>query len=450
MNVLKKKGIIMMLAAVLLLAAGLAGCSNGTSGSADSKKSSGKNGGFELTYWVGPDGLDEYEQSVVDEYNELYPEHPIKLVTMPEGEGGELMAAMMSGTAPDVLILAYGEIEKFAYAGALRPMDEFFDGWDDYKNINKDMVEKFKLNGSRYALPAGEYAMGFFYNKKNFEAAGITPPESWTWEDLMKTSEKLTKPEDGQYGFALNWGQWADWWFNMFVWGAGGDLTKAGPDGELIPTFTDPAVIKAAQFYRDLKESKSIQTDMSSKLDQLQQDFASGKASIIYHGIDDVKKFVQLGMNPDDFGVLPIPEGPAGVNPTQVGGSAYVIHSKVPEEKIDALTKYYELASSKKFYEGKIEYFQDQGFSLTNTLPRTDIDTDKYFADTAPDILQAMENSSANGKLSCYGSSVVSQFIDQAVQKMFVDTDLDIEKVFAEAEKEANKQAIPEYNKTIK
>ncbi|MBO1004766.1 extracellular solute-binding protein [Pseudogracilibacillus auburnensis] len=447
---IKKKGIMWLLFLSLAVSIVLTGCSSETSTNKD--KDNGdklKEKQFELTYWSSPDGLDEYEQSIVDEYNEKYPEHPIKLVTQPEGEGGELMAAMMSGTAPDVLILSYGEIEKFAYAGALRPMDEFFDGWDDYKNINHDMVEKFNFNGNRYSLPAGEYAMGFFYNKKNFEEAGITPQTEWSWDDLIATSEKLVDKETGQYGFALNWGQWADWWFGMFVWGAGGDLTKAGPNGELIPTFTDPAVIEAAQLYRDLKASGSIQTDMSHKLDELQQDFASGKASIIYHGIDDIKKFVQLGMNPNDFGVLPIPIGPAGVNPTQVGGSAYVIHAKVPEEKIDALTKYYELASSKEFYEGKIQYYQDQGFSLTNTLPRTDIDTDKFFGDTADDILAAIQGSTSNGKLSCYGSSVVASFVDQAVQKMFVETDQSIEEIFEDAQKEALKQAIPDYNKSI-
>ena len=40
--------------------------------------------------------------------------------------------------------------------------------------------------------------------------------------------------------------EWTEWFFQYYVWQAGGDLTKENEDGTAELTFTDPAVIEAA------------------------------------------------------------------------------------------------------------------------------------------------------------------------------------------------------------
>lgn len=473
---MKKKTISMMLA-VTMVAALLGGCGSapaqtdvqqeampeesaagtdsetaeaeGAEAETEETQQESTDGKMELTMWVGSDGLNEYEQSYIDAYNETHEEAYIRTITRPDGANGEVMAAMMAGTAPDILILSYGEVENFAYADALLPLDEYFATWDGFSGMNQNMVEQFNIQDGRYGLPCGEYAMSMLYNKVLFEEAGITPPEDWTWEEFMETAKSLTNTETGQYGFALNWNQWGNWWFQMFTWAAGGDLTKAEEDGTLVTTFTDPAVIQAAEFYRQLKREKCIQSDMSLELDGLKQEFAAGKAAIIYNGLDDLQSFVSMGMDPEDIGVLTIPKGPAGTNKTQLGGSAYVMHAKVPEEKRQAVFDYYKTVSSKDYYEGKAEYYKEQGMNLLTGQIRTDMDMDLIMEDVAEDVRTMLEGSSENGQLSFYAAPAVSTFIDEAIQKIMVDDSADIKEVFASYEKEANKQAVPQYNESI-
>lgn len=452
------KKMVSILAATTLLSSSLIGCSSSSSATQDTKVTEQGEGDVstteggkkqELLMWVGPDGLNDYEQSYVDKYNETNEKAYIKAITTPEGRSGELMAAMMAGTAPDILILSYPEMESFIYSDAIIPLNTQFEEWDDMQNMNQDMLDQFKINEEYYGLTCGEYAMGMFYNKQHFADAGIEIPTTWNWEDFVGISKKLTNAETGQYGFALNWNQWAEWWFQMFVWAAGGDLTVAEPDGKLKTTFTDPAVIEAGNFYRTLKAENCIQSDMSLSLDGLQQEFAAGKASIIYSGLDSMEKFISMGMSPEDIGVLPIPEGPGGTNATQLGGSCYVIHSKVPEEKIEAVFDYYEMVSSKEYYEGKAEYFKEQGLNLLTGAVRTDLDMDVILEGVPEDIKTTLMNASGNGHLEFYGKNVVGTFVDQAVQKIFVDESLDIEQVFKEFEAEANKQVVPQYNEAF-
>lgn len=452
-----RKQLVSMLAAVTLVSSTLAGCSSKTvkeevavekqEGESTLQQVGGK---LELTMWVGPDGLNEYEQSYVDTFNNTNQKAMIKTITKPDGPNGEVMAAMMAGTAPDILILSYGEVESFAYAGALQPLDTHFEQWDGFEGMNQNMVEQFNIKEEHFGIPCGEYAMSMLYNKNRFEEAGVSVPESWTWEEFIQVSKQLTNPDTGEYGFALNWNQWGNWWFQMFTWAAGGDLSMAEADGKLKTTFTDPAVIKAAEFYRKLKSENCIQADMSLQLDELKQEFAAGKAAIIYNGLDDLQSFISMGMDPEDIGVLPIPEGPGGTNATQLGGSCYVMHARVPEEKQEAVFDYYEMVSSKEYYEGKAEYFKEQGLNLLTGAIRTDMDMNKILEDVPTDIRGMLEGSSGNGRLSFYGSAAIATFIDEAIQKIMVNDDANIEQVFKEYEVEANKQAVPEYNKSFK
>ncbi len=449
-----KKHLAIGLTLLLIFTSMLTGCksspvSSDVSDSKDATEAVSSGGKIELTMWVGPDGLNDYEQSYIDKYNETNEKAYIRTITKPDGPNGEVLAAMMANTAPDILILSYGEVEAFAYADALLPLDTYFEKWDDFNSMNQSMIEQFHINGQRYGLPAGEYAMSMLYNKNLFEEANIAVPKSLTWDEFIELSKKLTIPEKDQYGFALNWGQWGNWWFQMFTWSAGGDLTQAEPDGKLKTTFTDPAVIKAAEFYRKLKAEKCIQSDMSLKLDDLKQDFAVGKAAIIYNGLDNIQSFVSMGMNPDDIGVLPIPTGPGGTNATQLGGSCYVIHAKVPEEKREAVFDYYKLVSSKEYYEGKAEYYKDQGLNLLTGPIRSDINMDLILDGVADDIRDMLEGSSENGRLSFYGSAAIATFIDEAIEKVMMNDGQDVESIFKEYEIEANKQAVPQYNESF-
>lgn len=401
---------------------------------------------IELITWTDLEGFNDFEQKYIDLYNSMYEDYQIRVVARPGDLNTDTMTAMMSQSAPDILILSYDEVTAYSYMGALLPLDDYFSEWDDFKNLNPDIVNKFNINGHYYGLPCGEYCMSLLYNQKIFEEKNISVPDQWTWEDFIDVCQKLKDPQNEQYGFALNWNQWGNWWFQMFVWNAGGDLTQMDENGRLITTFTDPAVITAAQYYRTLKNEQCIQPTSSMRLDDLKKDFAQGKAAMIYSGLDALSDFTDLGMDIEDIGVLPIPTGPGGSNAAQIGGSCYVIHRNVSPEKREAVFKFYELVTSKAYFEDKAAYFHSQNIPFLQGQLRTDINYTQLLEDISPEFVDMMVSSTATGHSSYYGSPVVSTFIDSALEKIMQDNNSDIEEVFRQFEDEANNQAVPQYN----
>lgn len=405
---------------------------------------------IELITWTDLNGFDEFEQSYIDLFNSLYTDYQIKAVARPGDLDTDTMTAMMNGSAPDILILSYDEVTTYAYLDALLPLDEYFSHWEDFSNMNHDSVEKFKINDHYYGLPCGEYTMSLLYNKQIFRANNLVPPkEGWTWNDFLSLASSLHDPSTGQYGFALNWNQWGNWWFQMFVWAAGGDLTSVDPDGKLVTDFTNEGVIKAANYYRKLKKQNCIQPNNSLRLDDLKKDFADGKAAMIYSGLDALYDFTSLGMNPNDIGILPIPIGPGGSNAAQIGGSCYVIHSNVPEEKREGVFRFYKLISSKQYFEDKANYFSKNNTPFLQGQLRTDINYNQLLQNIPAEFINTMKQSSQTGRASYYGTPVVSSFIDSAIQRIMLDSTVNIETVFRQYENEANNQAVPQYNEAF-
>ena len=60
--------------------------------------------------------------------------------------------------------------------------------------------KQFSVDGEQYALPFTTSARALFYNKKAFDAAGISAPPT-TWDELEADAQKLK--DKGYIGYAL-------------------------------------------------------------------------------------------------------------------------------------------------------------------------------------------------------------------------------------------------------
>lgn len=402
----------------------------------------------ELIMWTDQDGLDEFEQKYVDIYNQTHTNVQIRVVSRPRDVDTDTIASLMSGTSPDILILSDSEVGAYANLGLILPMDEYLESWNELDGMNMDILERYKINGSFYGIPCGEYTMGLLYHKSRFQSAGITPPKSWTWKEFQKTASRLTDKETKEYGFALNWRQWSAWTFQMFAWAGGDDLSEAERNEKLKTTFTAPGVIEAARFYRSLKQNGAIQFDMNKKWDALKKDFAKGTAAMIYVGLDDLESLAEYGMDMSDIGFLPIPTGPSGTNQTQLGGSCYVMNIGVRESKRQAVFDYYALLSSRSSLTDKETYHRSKNTAYIGGELRTDVEY-TYPKEFSSKMLETMETYQENGRYSFYGYATLSPFIQDAIIKIMTDDTVDIEETFAYYENEANKQAVKLYNNSL-
>lgn len=403
---------------------------------------------MELIMWAEQDGLDTFEQNCVDKYNQTSTTARIRVVSRPREVDTDTIASLMSGTAPDILILSDNEVITYANMGLLLPMDSYLSSWEELDGMNMEILNRYKIRGGYYGLPCGEYAMGLLYNRTLFKESGITPPKNWTWDEFLETAVRLTNAEKEQYGFALNWRQWGAWTFQMFAWAGGDDLSQIESNEKLDTTFTAPGVIKAAAFYRSLKQNKCIQPDSTKKLDTLKQDFAQGKAAMIYVGLDDLESFTSRGMALSNIGFLPLPVGPSGTNQTQLGGSCYVMTIGVEEQKRQAVFDYYSLLCSRKIIEDKEEYYLSENATYMGGEIRTDVSY-TYPGELNGNMLNTIKSYQDNGRYSFYGYSVLTPFVEKAIEKIMTDETVDLEETFSYYEDEANRQAVKLYNNSI-
>ena len=220
-------------------------------------------------------------------------------------------------------------------SGILEPLNAYTDNWDEWGNFTKEYVDMFTLDGNVYGVPYTVAPMLFGYNKALFEEAGIEKlPE--TWDEALEAAKKINDPDNQIAGYATLAAEWTEWFFQYYVWQAGGDLTKQNEDGTAELTFTDPAVMEAAKYYQQLRKDDVLQSDLTLKFTDLVTNFGLGKIGMMPFAADWVKDAVSQGMDPDDLGLMLPPAGPSGERTTAIAGTTYVINAKADQAKKDA------------------------------------------------------------------------------------------------------------------
>lgn len=267
---------------------------------------------------------------------------------------------------------------------------------------------------------------------------------------MLEYAKKLTKPEKGQAGYVMQIGQWTEWFFQQYVWQAGGDLTKRNDDGTLALTFTDPAVIKASKFYQELRKAKVVQSDITLKHEDMFKFFASGKGAMVYGAGDMVPWIISLGMKAEDLELAAPPAGPSGKSWVNGGiGGGYVINARSTKEKQDAAWKWITFRSSMEY---ETAYFKDKaskGPMGPLFTARKDFDLSKIVT-MNPAWIKATEDLKPVMRDEFYGKGTVGKYVDQAVQKCAADVNSDPEKVFKAAQDQATKEVLNDFNAKAK
>lgn len=110
---------------------------------------------------------------------------------------------LSAGTASDVNVVDSFMVSELASAGYLAPLDDMAAGWDQYQYYLPGLLEVASYDGQVYALPTDTDVRMLWYNKANFEAAGIALPwEPKSWDDILVAAEAL-KAAGVEYAFQL-------------------------------------------------------------------------------------------------------------------------------------------------------------------------------------------------------------------------------------------------------
>jgi len=123
----------------------------------------------------------------------------------------KLMMAMASGTAPYDVYMWWDQLFPTTWKN-LAPLDDYIKQYNYAEVLAKDFSQpwlRFTTNpgdGKRYGLPAIADLWVYFYRDDMLKKAGVRVPtigRPWTNEEWGTALEKLTKPNEKEYGYAL-------------------------------------------------------------------------------------------------------------------------------------------------------------------------------------------------------------------------------------------------------
>ena len=404
----------------------------------------------ELTLWASPDT----DQWVFDFHEQFMNDNPhitLNIIMKESGEdaGNMFYQSVATGDAPDLAIFSPAVMDTVAMAGLVAPLDEYFTSWDEGSYYVQALLDNFTYNGVLYALPYTGSTMMFGYNKALFEAAGLDKPPD-TWDEALEYAKILTDPDNNVSGYAILALEWTEWFFQYYVWQAGGDLTKRNEDDTLTLTFTDPAVITAAKYYQELLTSKVAQSDLTMDFGALVQAFAQGKIAMMPFATDWVGWAMEEGAKYEDIGLAPFPAGPSGLRTSSGGVGCWGINATSPKEVQDAAWEYIKAYNSR---ESIIDYLSwrknTQGVVNPIVLPRSDM-TLSDIGVTDPNMIAAIAAVAADIRFDeFYGKGSVGSYVDMAVQKIIAAPAADPLPIFQEQQDLATNEALDDFNDSI-
>ncbi|WP_378958273.1 extracellular solute-binding protein [Mediterraneibacter gnavus] len=444
-----KKKLLAAMLCVAMAATSLVGCGgSGDSGKdTDTAKSSEKGSDeekVELTIWETSRNKDDWYTSMEKKFLEEHPNITLNKVVKEGDPGNEFYQAVASGTAPDLVNCSFTMMDSYITSGILEPLNQYTDEWDEWGNFTKEYVDMFTKDGKVYGVPNQVAPMLFGYNKALFEEAGIKEPPK-TWDEAVEVAKKINDPDNQVAGYATLAAEWTEWFFQYYVWQAGGDLTKENEDGTAELTFTDPAVIKAAEYYQKLKSEGVLQSDLTLKFSDLVTNFGLGKIGMMPFAGDWVSEAITKGIDPDDIGLCLPPAGPSGKQTTAIGGDCWVINAKADQAKKDAAWEYIKYYTGKDYRTSYFENLATKGAPNPVIIPRDDMSITDFY-EFPEEYKEVLESAKSVGRLEFYGKADFGSYVDRAVQKILTDSNADPETEFAEAQKLCEKEALEKFN----
>lgn len=260
-------------------------------------------GGESIRFWngfTGPDGRTML--GIIRKFNAGSP-LPVVMQRMEWATYyNKLFVAGVGGRAPDVFVVHSDQIERLIRAGFVRELsDRFYPGGSiDQSDFDPVPLQAVLRGTKSYGVPLDSHPIGMYYNRRHFDAAGITDLSALDGDGFVESLQKLTRRDVDPtvWGFVFTWFR-----TNMFSlisqWGG----RIFADDGRAV-LLDSPECVKAFEFARDLIGKYKVAPEPSDLAGFL--GFRQGRVGLLWEGI---YMLTELQRQTDlDFGAAPMPK----------------------------------------------------------------------------------------------------------------------------------------------
>jgi sn-glycerol 3-phosphate transport system substrate-binding protein len=465
--------------AVLLLALGLAACSDedggqtegtGTpsgatpSGTTPSGATSGET--VKITFWHAMNAANqETLKRLTDRFNDSQSEVQVELQFQGTYEDNlaKLLASRASGDVPALIQLHDVSTQLLVDSGMTTPIQDFIDREDyDLSDFVQRTVDYYTVNGKLRGMPFNISNPILYYNKVHFREAGLDPEKPpQTLAELTEYCQKLTiRNESGtatRHCIALD----IKPWYIEQLLAVGGDLYVNNGNGRdaraTEAVFNGPRGKEIFQWWGDLMKSGDAQNVGRNPTDDQhflavgagQASMTIGTSAALRTIFDVLEAPGSVQLANVELGTAPLPGFADGTGGTLVGGGALWILNQRPEKEQEAAWKYVKWLVEP---EQQAEWYSGSGYFPMRVsaydLPAAKEVEAKYPAfRTAVDPFLATPSTRATQGALLGDFVEVREIIQNAAEEMILKSE-DPAQALDNAAKEVT-EAIQDYNRRI-
>ena len=351
----------------------------------------------------------------------------------------KFLAAHQTGTAPDVIWLHSTRVVDAIDLGALANLDELFvKDWseEEIADIDGPFWQLGSTEDAHYHIVHSRSAVGNFYRKDLFDAAGIDPESVTTWDTFIDAAKTLTEKDPAgnvaRYGFGQYFsteGAQSGVPFNVIADRQGNILNEDGT-----ANWATPAGVEAAELVKAMIREHGITPENAISLtgDDLYDQFNAGRYAIIRGSSARLPRAMEA-LGAEKVGYLPPPSFTEGESsPSEVVGWSAGVWSG--SENLEMAGKWLEFFSSK---EADLLWATVGGvvpIRRSTVIENPDIFSDEKYAYLA-EVARAMSD---KGWFAPGGVHGWNEEMNRAMQDILIN-DADPMEAWAEAEESFNR-----------
>lgn len=215
----------------------------------------------EVQFWsnFGTPATSEFMRALIKAFEQEQPGIKVVHRAIPDDMlYGTVRNALLGNDPPEIVQHdGYQQVRDYAQAGVIMDLTDWWESHED-RFVPAARGSNNEYEGRVYSVP-WTLIVGnpVFYNVRMLEEAGLEPPQ--TWDEFVEIMEDFKSRGIDPIGFGNKEG-WPgmQWWMQFLLQTCGADKVNAlmaRDEPGMAPKWTDPDVVRSAEYYVDLFRS---------------------------------------------------------------------------------------------------------------------------------------------------------------------------------------------------